>query len=354
MPAFDLDAIVGAVRQNCHISDARFAGDLTLCTFLLKMRELYRWEQSIPLTHDLVRSAVGDWMNARGRLWDGLETAPYQPIPLPGGAADPFDSARIDAELLPRGYVYSGGYGRGCKPHFFLGESIRREQRHGFDIHISGRELARDLEAPPGMYLDRRVFVRTEALRRWLWERYEEWRWNKKNEALGRAVAAYPFADAPEAALDAMTATELESVVLHELGEARVGAELGQAWEALLAETLGGRAEIMVRAVRDLHADCLSSLPGLVERGDPAAIHFYFANFVGMRRKLAPELFAAYARWLDTADMRGLADAASAGLVRWRDTAHELLVLHAALGDAAPAEIEARLDLPESAPLRTI
>lgn len=344
MPAFDLDAIVGAVRQNCHISDAQHAGDLTLCTFLLKMRELYRWEQAIPLTREMPRSEVGDWMNARGRFWDDLEAAPYLPIPMPGGAVDAFESDRINAELLSRGYVYSGGYGRQCKPHFFLGELERRERRDGFDIYVSGRELARDLEAPPGMYLDRILFIRAEALRRWLWEKYEEWRWNRKNEALGRALAAYPFAEAPEAALDAMTATELESVILHELGEARAGAELGEAWEALLVTAMGGRAEIIVRAVRDLQADCLSSLPGLIERGDAAAIHFFFANFVGMRRRLAPALFTAYERWLETGDARVLADAAAEGLARWRATAHELLAMHAALAEAAPAEIEARLD----------
>ncbi|NTV94871.1 MAG: hypothetical protein HGA75_05575 [Thiobacillus sp.] len=82
MPDFDLDSIVGAVRQNCHISDAQFAGDLTLCTFLLKMRELYRWEHAIPLTREMPRSEVGDWVNARGQLRDGLENADYLPVPL--------------------------------------------------------------------------------------------------------------------------------------------------------------------------------------------------------------------------------------------------------------------------------
>ncbi|MFA5082845.1 MAG: Sfum_1244 family protein [Hydrogenophilaceae bacterium] len=344
MTDFDLDTIVGAVRQNCHISDAQHAGDLTMCTFLLKMRELYRWENGIPLTREMPRSEVGDWMNERGLLWDDLEDAPYVPVPLSAGAADPFESSRINGELLARGYVYSGGYGRRCKPHFFLAELARRERRDGFDIYVSGRELARDLEAPPGMYLDRTLFVRTEALRRWLWEKYEEWHWNRKNEAMGRAVAAYPFAEAPEAALDAMTATELESVILHELGEARAGEALGTGWDDLLAATMHSRAEIMVRAVRDLYADCLSSLPGLIERDDPAAIHFFFANFVGMRRALAPELAEAYGIWLQAPTPAVLEDAAASGLARWQAMSTDLLAMHASLGDAVTAEIEARLD----------
>ena len=36
------------VQRNCDISDARHAGEYGLCTFLLKMREYYRWENELP------------------------------------------------------------------------------------------------------------------------------------------------------------------------------------------------------------------------------------------------------------------------------------------------------------------
>lgn len=357
MPELDLEAIVGAVRRNCHLSDAQHAGDLTLCTFLLKMRELYRWEQSIPLTRDMGKAEVGDWMNARGIEWDSLEGADYLPIPLPGGAVDPFESARINAELVNHGYVYSGGYGRGCKPHFFLAELDHQETRQGFSVYVSGRELARDLDAPPGMYLDRTVFIRTEALRRWLWEKYEEWRWSKKNPAIGRAFAAYAFAEDPEAALDAMVVVERESVLLHELGEARVAEALGPAWDALLVEVMRGRAEIILRAARDLYADSLSTLPGLIERGDPAAIHFWFGNLVGMRRKLAPELAEAYAAWHAMGDLQDLAGIVAEGASRWRDGLADLMERHATMGpEIGPwleASVAAGVWLPLGAPVQS-
>lgn len=343
MPEFNREHLTRAVQQNCHISDAQFAGDLTLCTFLLKMRELYRWEQGIPLSQEMPRSEVGDWMNQRGQMWDGIEQDAYAPLPLACGQVDAFESKRINQELLGHGLVYSGGYGRHCKPHFFLGELLRHEVRDGFDIYIAGRELARDLEAPPGMFLDRSLFIRTEALRRWLWEKYEEWRWNKKNDAMGRAFAAYDFDAGSEAALDRMVATEMQSVILHELGEARVGEALGTAWEALLAEVFRSRAEIVVRAVRDLYADCLSTLPGLLERGEPASIHFYFANLLGMRRKLFPELVQAYDHWLDSGDRAALYQAVEQGRTRWLATASDLFALHAELGDQVGAAIEAKL-----------
>lgn len=343
MTDWNFGAVLGAVQRNCHISDAQYAGDLTLCTFLLKMRELYRWENDIPLSQEMPKTDVGDWMNARGQLWDDIETASFEPLPLPRGDIDPFEVRLVNTELVPRGLVYSGGYGRQCKPHFFLGQLARHEQRSGFDIYVSSCEYARDLDAPPGMMLDRTIFVRAEALKRWLWERYEEWSWNKRNEAMGRAIACYPFERDIDMALEAMTETEVESVILHELGEARADAALGEAWPMLLAAVMRSRAEIVARAVRDLYADCLSTLPGLIERGEPAAIHFYFANLVGMRRKLFPELAAAYRQWLETGDLAGLRDSARLGLERWGETAQTVLALYRERGDEVGAEIEARL-----------
>ncbi len=340
----DLGALISAVQRNCDISDAQYAGDLTLCTFLLKMRELYRWEHDIPLSEHMPRSEVGDWMNARSAMWELIETEPYTPLPLPSGEVDPFEVGRANAELIPHGLVYSGGYGRQCKPHFFLGQLVRSEIRHGHRVYVSGCEYARDLDAPPGMMLDGTVFVRTEALKRWLWERYEEWRFNpKRNEAMARAVAHYPFDRSPEAALAAMTGNETEAVILHELGEARAEADLGEAWSALLLAVMRGRAEIIARAVRDLYADCLSTLPGLIELEEPATLHFFFANFVGMRRKLYPELTEAYRRWSESGDMSTLRQAARDGLERWGGTAHGLIALHQARGEAVGEEIEARL-----------
>jgi len=340
LPPLEIGPLISAVQKNCDISDAQHAGDLTLCTFLLKMRELYRWEHDIPLSQDMPKAEVGNWMNSREHLWEEIETAPFEPLPLAEGTADPFAVAAVNRQLAPRGLVYSGGYGRFCKPHFFLGSLLREEERHGHRIFVSACEYARDLDAPPGMMLDGTIFVRTEALRRWLWERYEEWRWSRRNEAMGRAVASYDFEQDSEAALQAMTESETESVILHELGEAKVGEELGSAWESLLADLMRSRGEIMARAVRDLYADCATTLPGLLQRQNPAAIHFYFANLVGMRRKLFPALAAGYRDWLDNGSLAGLERAAGNGREHWRNLACEMLELHARLGEKAGDKIE--------------
>jgi len=124
--SIDLGGLISTVQKNCHISDAQFAGDLTLCTFLLKMRELYRWENDIPLSQEMAKAEVGDWMNSREHLWEEIETSPFEPLPLPGGSADPFEVGFANRLLAPHGLIYSAGYGRFCKPHFFLAACCMR------------------------------------------------------------------------------------------------------------------------------------------------------------------------------------------------------------------------------------
>jgi len=158
-----------AVQRNCDISDARYAGDYGLCTFLLKMREYYRWECALPFACTLPKEALGEWLDARERVWDGLEPEAFSPLPIADGALDPFDADAANRVLLPRGCVYGAGYGRFQKPMFFLARLLRVEERAGLTVLVSSREYARELAAPPALLQGRMVFVRMESVRRYLW-----------------------------------------------------------------------------------------------------------------------------------------------------------------------------------------
>ncbi len=89
----DLAALINAVQRNCDISDAQYAGDLTLCTFLLKMRELYRWEHDIPLSANMPKGEVGDWMNARSACGRASRPTPTCRCPCPRARSTPSRSA---------------------------------------------------------------------------------------------------------------------------------------------------------------------------------------------------------------------------------------------------------------------
>ena len=69
----DTKELAKTVQLNCHISDAKYAGYYSLCVFLLKMREYYRWEQKIPLSEPLTKSDVGEWLSQREIDWQDYE-----------------------------------------------------------------------------------------------------------------------------------------------------------------------------------------------------------------------------------------------------------------------------------------
>lgn len=336
----ELRRLGAIVQQNCHIADASHARGYTMCVYLLKMREYYRWEQGRPFHQPLPRDELGTWLESRERLWEEVENAPFRPLPVNGRDHDPFDTEALNRQLLPQGLVYSGGYGGRGTPHFFLGELVRAEERSGFTVLLSGREHARDLAAPPAMALGGTIFVRRESVRRMLWEKIEEWQWKTPEGPMADALACYGFADDPAAALERMTDRETEAAALHEIGECLAGVELGAEWHELLLAVAGSPAEFMARAVRDHLADALSTLPALLKQDDSASLHFYFANFRGIRRQLFPELDAAYRQWLAGNSLGALARTVQAGEERWRETAHRLLALYREHGSACRHAIE--------------
>lgn len=342
----NLGQVVATVQKNCNISDAQYAGDYTLCIFLLKMREFYRWENQIPFTGVLPRDEVGNWMREREQLWEGMESDTFESLTLGNVSLDPFDADSINRTLLPQGYVYSAGYGRFNKPHFFLGALQRQERRDGYTVYVSTCEYARDLVAPPAMLQNGKIFLRQESLRRYLWERIEEWNLNRKNNAAVRALGCYDFEHNLEESLDRMTEVETESVILHEVGEALAGEHLGEAWHEMLMALSRSKGEIMARAARDILADCLSTLPRLVEQDNAAALHFYFASYSGMRRYLFPEALAAYQRWAEDGNMEILNGMIRDGARRWLDTTQQMLKLHRQFGAESGTAIENLLENP--------
>ncbi len=313
-----------SVQHNCHISDALFARDYSLCIYLLKMREYFRWERGFGYGDSLPDKELGQWLVEREHLWHGLEDAEFARIPFASRELDPFATDELNALLTMEGLVYSGGYGSSAKPHFFLADLQREEILDGLHVYVAGREHARDITAPPAMSIGETVFVRRESLQRTLWERLEEWRWHKRDSAMGRAVAHYDFEGNFAAALDAMTGREIDSVILHERGEVEAGRRLGAGWEKLLAGVFRSRAEYTARAVRDHLADCLVTLPALITREAVPSIHFFFANLTGMRRSLFPSLVRAYDAW-HTGDESALPRTVADGKDHWQAVALRLL-----------------------------
>jgi hypothetical protein len=342
-----LAALREAVRMNCGISDARHAGGMTMCVYLMEMRELYRWEHGIAQTAPLPRAEVGAWLAERERAWAALEDADYTSLPIAGERVDPFDVATANAALLPHGLVYGAGIGRFGKPQFFLADLAAETRRDDARVLVSGREHARDLAAAPAATRGGTIWLRTEALRRVLWEKVEPWLAARRDGAWRDALEGYGFDADAEAALDRMLLVERESLLLHEQGEIAAGRLLGPAWEALLARLSERRAEALLRSVRDHLADCLVTLPTLLERDARPSLHVWFASLDGLRRELYPSAVVAYAAWRRGEGTGRIEAAVRAGVTHWRDAGERLLALQGEADEAAVgAEIAALADDP--------
>ena len=328
------------VQKNCDISDARHAANYTLCVYLLKMREYFRWENGYSYNDSLSKEEVGNWVQDRETLWETLEEENFIPLLIDGKEFDPFDTDSINQTLTPKGYVYSGGIGLRAAPNFFLGKLETKEVYNDFTMYVSADECARDLTSPPAMTLGKNVFIRRESLRRLLWEKFQEWQWHKYKNTMAKALSYYDFDKNIDHALDQMTDNELEAVALHEIGEFIAAQELGENWRKMIINLPRSQTEMMARAVKDLLADSLSTLPGLIENYNPASLHFYAANLVAMRKELFPSFKDAYQTWVHTNNLKPLKKLVATGVVHWSNLANEMLNCYEREGDTGVPKLE--------------
>jgi hypothetical protein len=336
----EMHALRSRVQQNCHISDAVHAADYSLCVYLLKMREYYRWEKGYGYDDVLSKDELGRWLTERERLWEHLEDRPFAPIELDGDQLDPFDADAINRRLLPIGMVYSAGLGRKTIPHFFLAKLDRRQEYQGFSVLVSSQEFARDLTAPPAMTLGKNIFVRRESVRRMIWEKAQESQWSNSDTPMARAMAYYDFETDTPGALEQMTDNELPGVLRHEMGEVQAGQLLGGKWSELQARVSRTKTEIMLRALRDHLADSLSTMPALLADFRPASLHFFIANLTAMRKELFPSLTQAYQEWLSTHELASLEELIECSADHWRTLGRTVIDLYESQGTEAIPTIE--------------
>jgi hypothetical protein len=345
-------ALAQAVQRNCDRIDAVHAQDLSLCIYLLQMREFYRWERQLGLHQVPDRGDVGRWIASRESQWDALSADDLEPSTLPLGVGiDAFDEATVNRQIEPHGLVYAAGVGASGRAVFMLAERRSRTQRDGATVTITGKEHARGMNPPIATSRGDQILVRGDVLRRWLATRLELSQMRPSAEGLAAAREAWAAPADPSAALEQIAQTETEAVVLHELGEIRAGRLLGAQWQSMLASMQDRRTEIVARAIRDLLADCLLTLPALLDRDVRGSLHFWFANLEGMRRVLAPDLFDAYLRWRDGSG-NALAQAVAQGAEHWLEQARKMLVVwHQGGAQAVRALSESLVDAANSRPL---
>jgi hypothetical protein len=299
-------ALVQTTQFNCDLSDAVYAGNYTMCIYLLKMRELYRWKKGYALDKELSMSNVASWIQQAESRWDEIEEKDYQLLRIGDEQFELFDDVKVNQRLETTKLVYSGGYGVRGKPIFFLADRLSVRKFRGLTAYIAGNEHARELAAPPAMLRGKTIYVRSECLRRMLWEMVDEWSWKRRPGAMSRVVNYYNFDADKNAALNNLASDQLEQLLLHECGEYQAGEILGDDWNNALLKVIDKPLEIISRAVRDCFADSLQVIPDLIERARPELLHFYIASLSPLRKSLMPGILAAYESWLENGSLHDI------------------------------------------------
>jgi len=301
----ELDSLIQAVEYNCAISDARYARDYSLCVYLLRMRECYRWRHKLPLTLELRTDQVGDWVSETESYWDEVEEKDYQNLQIGSQDYDPFNHQEINRRLVRHGYVYSAGLGRFGQPHFTLSTLIEQSTdplniNPALEIYHCGDILASDILFTPAMAQGNTIFVQQQGIERYLWDLYDDWCLHRKPGPMSRLVEHYGLQR--DKSLDKVlkaAADEIAPTVLaHEHGEIAAGKILGPSYSELTLDVAGTRPEAYLRAVRDLLADTLVTWPAIVNDQAVHLLDFWLAGLNGIRLSLM-EQCASYNELVD-------------------------------------------------------
>jgi hypothetical protein len=330
---FDQEAIKAQVIRNCSISDARYAGNYSVCGLALRLRDLYKWEKNLEPWQEADSAVMLEWIGHKEEDWETLMEEEFQPVTLQDASYDPFDAKAINAVLEPCGLYYGAGYLHSLKPSFFLARLDEKRNLDGSSIFSLGKELARDLLIVPALSQEDHVIIRKHAARLFLWNQIFFIR-KSGRQALAFALRTYGVKDNDYENLKRnfhqITSDQLEIYLHHELGEIREFLFDRQVWRDLIARYPHTPVELLARAVKDLLADTHESgnLNFIVQEKMTASLGFHVAFLDGVRKELFPEIITAFETFEQTREWLPVREAISAGYRRGQDIARKMISLY--------------------------
>jgi hypothetical protein len=331
----NIDAIASQVKHNCNISDAKYWGYYSPCGLLLRLRDLYRTENSFKPRVRISHQHIGKWIEARETLWGELESGDYRKIEINGRKFGPFEAKGINSVISEHGFIYGAGYGNMLKPVFILAGLYEQRKMKKFNIYISGRELARDLSTSPAMIQGNTILMRHETMKQFIQDKFEEMKSKRCSGFLHRAFSEYGVsrdtdkkvtAEEFDEILADVAEKELMTYMHHEFGEASQRRILGKWWKQLLMEIPYSRAELYLRSLKDVHSDTCGQgmLLYIINNRKAGSLGFYVAMLTGLRRIIFPEIIGAYEEFLESGDWAGIERARVKGYRKVRESAVKL------------------------------
>jgi hypothetical protein len=343
------DRLTADIRRNCDISDARDHGIYSMCTMVLKLRGLYKWEKGLQPWEEPESADLLDWIEEKENFWATIAGEDYRPLAVNGKELDPLAVEEINAGLNGSLH-YGAGFGRSMKTVFFLAEKLAERSVEGCPVTILGSEQAREMASPFAMVQDGRIIVRREALRFFLWDQVQEVRSSCRN-SLRQALQHYDLLrdgvldqQRFRESLDTIVDQEMDLFIHHEVGEILQSDLPSATLRQIIDHFPGSVLEFVGRAVKDILADTHPQglLAWVIRERRPSSLGFYLSFFDGLREKLFPELPEAWRLFSGDGDWRHVEAARSACWLRNRQVAPEIVEAGRMIGHADDDALIAR------------
>jgi hypothetical protein len=338
----ELTPFIHDIQHNCDISDARDHGIYSMCTMVLKLRNLYKWEKGLEPWQEPDSADLLDWIDAKENYWATIAGESFRSLAAGGKMMAPMDLEEINGALHNDTLLYGAGYGRSMKAVFFLAEKIEERSGFGRPLIILGRERAREMASPFAMVQDGHIIIRRESLRYFFWDQIQEVR-SSCRSSLKHALQCYGvFKDGTldqallQSSLDTIVDREMNLIIYHEVGETRQTAFKSATLQAIVGHFPGTVIEFVGRAVKDILADThpgglLSFIAG--ERRE-SSLGFYLAFLDALRAKLFPEILAAWPLFVADRDWKHIERARNSCWARNSQVAERIEVIARMIGDS--------------------
>jgi len=323
------DQLIRAIAANCDISDGRDHSIYTMCTMVLELRNLFKWERGMEPWQEPSSAELLDWIEAKENHWPTVAEGSYHPLSLGGRDYQPFDLEAINTALAGSGLYYGAGYGRALKDVFFLAEIVAEKTVESCRVLLLGRELVREMAAPFAMLQDGIILIRREMLRFFFWDQLLEVR-SSCRQSLRFALGEYGVIvdgvldkERLRQTLDTMVEQETDLFIYHEVGEQLETALSSAELRALVARFPGSAVEYVGRALKDLLADThpRGLLAHLIRERRQSSLAFYLAFADGLRQTVFPEIAVAWQRLRDDGDWGHIEEARLAARRRLEELA---------------------------------
>ncbi len=305
------EQLIRDIQHNCNISDARDHGVYSMCTMVLKLRNLYKWEHGIEPWQEAEPADLLEWIDGKEKYWQTIADQEYRKLSLNGSEYSPADLAEINNAVAQTGMVYGCGYGRSMKAVFFLAEKKEELQISGCKVVILGKERAKEMASPFAMTQDGVVYVRRESLRYFLWDQIQELR-SSCRTAFRHALLLHGVLDKEgqlsqkllKEKIDAIAEAELNLFIYHEIGELLQTTLDSATLQKIITTFPASVIELVCRSLKDVLADTHPQglLTHLISAKRETSLSFYIGFLDGLRKMLFPEIFEAFNRFLENRD----------------------------------------------------